>query len=130
MLEGMNVPINIVSVSSGRRKNLDALRTKSGLQTCVIAENILNKQWQVTDKWWFSAFGFVRAANDIWTRKMQHITKWLTVPAGFDKFWRSLEINIKMDLEKTWDSMDWIAVAQERDRWPAVVNTVMNIRVA
>jgi hypothetical protein len=41
-----------------------------------------------------------------------------------------LEINIKMDLEKTWDSMDWIAVAQERDRWPAVVNTVMNIRVA
>jgi hypothetical protein len=44
MLEGMNVTTNIVSVSSGRRKNLDALRTKFGLQTFVIAENILNKQ--------------------------------------------------------------------------------------
>jgi len=28
MLEGMSVTIHIVSVSSGRRKNLDALRTK------------------------------------------------------------------------------------------------------
>jgi hypothetical protein len=50
MLEGMNVTINVLRVSSGRRKNLDALRTKLSLQTCVIAENILNKQLQVTDR--------------------------------------------------------------------------------
>jgi hypothetical protein len=41
------------------------------------------------------------------------------MPAGFHKFWRTLEINIKMDLKKTWESMDWIAVVQERDRWLA-----------
>jgi hypothetical protein len=51
------------------------------------------------------------------------------VPAGFDRFWCSLEINIKIDLEKTWESMDWIALTQERDRWPALVKTVMNLRV-
>jgi hypothetical protein len=51
------------------------------------------------------------------------------MPPGFDRFWRSLEINIKKDLEKTWESMDWIALTQERHRWSALVNTVMNLRV-
>jgi len=50
------------------------------------------------------------------------------MPPGFDRFWRSLEINIKIDLEKTWESMEWIALTQERDRWPGLTNTVMNPR--
>jgi hypothetical protein len=38
--------------------------------------------------------------------------------------------NIKMDLgELGWDGMDWIDLAQDRDQWRAVVNTVMDLRV-
>jgi hypothetical protein len=34
--------------------------------------------------------------------------------------------NIKMDLRETgWSGMDWIDLAQDRDQWRAVVNTVM-----
>jgi hypothetical protein len=38
--------------------------------------------------------------------------------------------NIKMyhgNIE--WGGMDWIDLAQNRDQWVALVNTVMNIRV-
>jgi hypothetical protein len=38
------------------------------------------------------------------------------------------EDNIKMDLTETgWGGMDSIGVAQDRDQWRAVVNTVMNL---
>jgi hypothetical protein len=38
--------------------------------------------------------------------------------------------NIKMNLKEIgWNGMDWIDVAQDRDQWRAVVNTVMNLRV-
>jgi hypothetical protein len=31
--------------------------------------------------------------------------------------------------EVEWEGVDWIDVAQDRDRWWAVVNAVMNLRV-
>jgi hypothetical protein len=38
--------------------------------------------------------------------------------------------NVKMDLrEVEWDGADWIDLAQDRDRWRAHVNAVMNLRV-
>jgi hypothetical protein len=37
--------------------------------------------------------------------------------------------NSKMDLRGIgWDGIDWIDVAQCRDQWRALVNTVMNLR--
>jgi hypothetical protein len=38
--------------------------------------------------------------------------------------------NIKTDLrERGWDGMDWIDLAQDRDQWRTLVNTVMNLLV-
>jgi len=49
-------------------------------------------------------------------------------PLGRPK--RRWEDNIKMDLQEVLcGSMDRIELAQDRDRWRALVNAVMNIRV-
>jgi hypothetical protein len=38
--------------------------------------------------------------------------------------------NIKINLRGIgWDGMDWIDLAQNREQWGALVNTVMNLRV-
>jgi hypothetical protein len=43
---------------------------------------------------------------------------------------RRWEDGIRMDLREIgWGSVDWIQLAQDTDRWRAVVNTVMNLRV-
>jgi hypothetical protein len=43
---------------------------------------------------------------------------------------RRWEDNIKMDLQEVgWESVDLIYMAQDRDRWWALVNAVMNLRV-
>jgi hypothetical protein len=43
---------------------------------------------------------------------------------------RRWEDNIKIDLQEIgFGDVDWIDLAQDRDRWRALVNTVMNLRV-
>jgi hypothetical protein len=38
--------------------------------------------------------------------------------------------NIKMNLREVgWDGVDWLDMAQDRDQWRALVNTVLNLRV-
>jgi hypothetical protein len=40
------------------------------------------------------------------------------------------EDNIRMYLRKiVWEVVDWIHLVQDRNRWRALVNTVMNLRV-
>ena len=48
----------------------------------------------------------------------------------FGRLRRRWEDNIKMDLQEVGcGDMDWIELAQGRDRWRALVNAVMNLRV-
>ena len=43
---------------------------------------------------------------------------------------RNWEDNIKMDLQEVGcGGMDWIDLPQDRDRWHAIVNAVMNLQV-
>jgi len=42
---------------------------------------------------------------------------------------RRWEDNIKMDLREVGGGRDWMELAQDRDRWRTLVNTVMNFRV-
>jgi hypothetical protein len=43
---------------------------------------------------------------------------------------RIWEDNIKMDVREVgWEGADWIDLAQDRDRWRALVYKVMNLRV-
>jgi hypothetical protein len=38
--------------------------------------------------------------------------------------------NIKMDRREIgWDGVDWIDMAQDRDQWRTLMNTVLNLRV-
>jgi hypothetical protein len=44
--------------------------------------------------------------------------------------WIRWEDNIKMDLQGVrCGGVDWIELAQDRERWRALVNAVMNLRV-
>jgi hypothetical protein len=38
--------------------------------------------------------------------------------------------DIRMDLRETvWERVEWIHLAQDRDQWLVLVNTVLNVRV-
>jgi len=40
------------------------------------------------------------------------------------------EDNVRMDVREVgWEGVDWMHLAQDRDQWQALVNTVMNLQV-
>jgi hypothetical protein len=40
------------------------------------------------------------------------------------------EDNTKLDIQEVgWEGMEWICLAYDRDRWRALLNAVMNLRV-
>jgi hypothetical protein len=55
---------------------------------------------------------------------------WESQKRTLERLRRRWEDNIKMDLREIgWNGMDWIDLAQDRDQWRALVNTVMNLWV-
>jgi hypothetical protein len=70
-----------------------------------------------------SAYGYRRGVYRVLVVKSEG-----KIPFGRPR--RRWEDNIKMDLQEMGGGgMDWIELAQDRDRWRALVNAVMNIRV-
>jgi hypothetical protein len=59
-------------------------------------------------------------------RLLRNVTKGL----GPERPRRRWVDNIKMNFREIgWGGRDWIYLAQDRDQWRAVVDTVMNLRV-
>jgi hypothetical protein len=66
-----------------------------------------------------------------WARKGMHVGYWWESQKERDH-WEDEDVDgrtiLKWILERE-DGMDWIDLAQDRDQWRALVNTVMNLRV-
>jgi hypothetical protein len=48
----------------------------------------------------------------------------------FGRSWRRWEDNIKMELQEVgWGCMEWIDLAQDREKWLALLNALISLRV-
>jgi len=71
----------------------------------------------------YRVWGRGEACTDFWWGNLRERDHW-----GDPR--RRWEDNIKIDLKEVGcGGMDWIELAQDRDRWRALVNAVMNLRV-
>jgi hypothetical protein len=63
--------------------------------------------------------------------KMRNAYKILVIKSkGKRPFGRCRWKDIRMDLrEMGWEGVDWMHLAQDKDQWQALVNTIMNLWV-
>ena len=90
-------------------------------------------------QWFIVDIGLVHSRGMRWAGHVARIGEWRGVhrvlvgkPEGKRPLGRprlKWEDNIKMDLQEVGGGGDWLELAQDRDRWRALVNTVMNFRV-
>jgi hypothetical protein len=59
----------------------------------------------------------------IWVKKTKKKERGLESPR---RRWEDTIVDLILT---DWGGMDWIHVAEDRDQWRALVNTVMNLRV-
>jgi hypothetical protein len=65
----------------------------------------------------------------MWQRREMCTRFWWESPWGRRPLGR-WEDGVRMDLRETClEGVDWIRLAQDRDRWRAVVSAVMNLRI-
>jgi hypothetical protein len=68
----------------------------------------------------------------VWGRRKGHITFWWAEPEGkrlLGNTRRRWEHAINIDLQEVVWNTNWINLAQNRNRWRALVNAVMSLRV-
>jgi hypothetical protein len=97
---------------------------RNGLQQWRLAANILNKQSRTDNKGWPSSLGVGSGVNNPSPRKRNLLRKLLkSLGLGRDS------LDKRPKLWNTGGDVDWIGLAKDRNRWRAVVNSVLNLRV-
>jgi hypothetical protein len=101
---------------------------RNGHQLWRVAANILNKQPRTNDMGWSSSLAVGRGANTPSPQKNKFVTKVIKEPRtwtdSLDK--RPKRWNTDMLVEVGWGDVYWIGLTQDRNRWRALVNSVMN----